>query len=755
MRDFSWLEGKLAPRSERVLEAAVSVSEKRGHRFLGVEHLVYGLLEAAPDAARSTADAAGVSVGALREEVDRLLGFRCRPDWEEDIHVTPRMTAILTMALDEAKRDGATQISPTHLWRAILREGQSAPARLLLKAGRCAETVITEMRRELRQSPEALVLPPPLQEWCYDLTALAESNKLAPVLGRDEEIRRLIQILLVPDGPANPILTGPAGVGKSALVEGLAEKLVSPGGMHVPERLRHCRIFALSMNAIVAGAMFRGSLEGRMQQVVSFFSEHRDRAILFIDEIHSLARFGVADALLEPLARGRLRLIGATTTGQFNQLLRDDEALNRRFTQVEVGEPNRETVLTILQSLQERYVEQCGVRIGDAAIMKALELCPRYVRSQRLPHKAKHWLELAIPLAELDGRTEVNAGDVMRVVAEQTGVPVDLIARAPQRLDRLSDVLNRRIIGQDHVINQLQAWAKGALGPLPRRNPTAPSGVFLFLGPTGVGKTETAKALTEFLFGDESRMIRLDMAEYQDSLAYQRLIGFGRGIVGAERGGLLTERVKQTPYTLILLDEIEKAHATTLQLFLSILDEGWVTSGLGETVYFSDTIIVMTSNLGGELFEVTPSGVIVGGYETDADAIERKRSRAPEELREAVIADITSKRLLTPEFLNRIHAVLVFDPLSRESAERIISLLADRLNERIGQDGKEVVVERDAVRIVLNEGFDPRYGARSLERAFREMVESTLAERYTEGRRFRVHADGAAHIVVTSDGEPA
>ena len=717
-----------------MLQVATENSEQRQQFFLGVEHIFWGLLQVAPDVLKRLLAGSDFSLAELRSSLNQEMNSHYRHDWEEGVKVTPRASRILKMALDSAKREGKEQLDPRHLLGAVLQEGRSIPVRILQGRGLSTETLLLNLRGAEQAEADILMLPSALRNWCYDLTTLAEDGKLPPVVGRESEIKRLVEILLVPEGPSNPLLTGFAGVGKTAIVEGLAQKLAL-NSEDVPERLRQCRIISLSMNSLTSGTMLRGSLEERIRKVVDFFTQHRDRAILFIDEIHTVVRAGVVDALLAPLARGEIRLIGATTTPLYNRFIRDDDALNRRFTQVDVEELPIEIVEKILYSIKERYVEQCGIRISDEAIAKVIELSPRYVMSQRLPHKAKHWLTLAVPKAELGARGEVNAEDVVQVVSEQTRIPMDIIQRTPKRINRMAEVLKRRVIGQDRVLASLYETVTGKLGPVPQRNPTAPNGVFLFLGPTGVGKTETAKALAEFLFGRESQMIRFDMSEYQDNLAYIRLIGHGRGIVGSEQGGLLTEKIKKTPYTVLLLDEIEKAHPNVLQLFLQAFDEGWMTDGLGNTVYFSDATIIMTSNLGSQLFK--PETTIGFTGEEAERNIERRHAKVIE----------YAKTRIAPELFNRIDDVLVFDPLSPESIREIARLLLDKLKERIARDGKKITLDRAVIELVAKKGYDPLYGARELERAFRRLVEYRLNSCYLEASEFAVKAD-AEDVVV-------
>lgn len=756
MCNLSWLAGRLTPTSARMLEAAVRVSEGKQHYFMGVEHIVWALTESASSEVQQALVGSGVSLAELRASLNEQMNVHFRRDWKQEIRVTPRAARILKEAWDEARRDGKEQISPTHVLRAVLQEGNSAPVRILETKGVDPKAVLRRLRDTPTPPERALMLPQALQDLCYDLTALAEENKLPAVLGREEEIQQLLGTLLIREGPANPLLTGPAGVGKSAIVEGLAQRLVGDP-KSVPDRLRGCRLIALSTNALLAQhVLVRHS---KMKQVIDFIIEHRDRAILTVDEFHGVIQAGLVSALLAPLARAQLRLIGVTTTAYYNEFIRRNDALYRRFRQIQVDEPPREIVEAILRSVQKRYEQQYGMRILDDSVAKAVELSPRYVRSLKTPHKAKQWLALAVTKAELDARETVTPDDVIQVVSEQARIPVDLIQRTPLRLEQTQDVLQQRVICQDHVLSQLQEWLLGKLGPVPQRKPTAPNGVFLLLGPTGAGKTETAKALAEFLFGDETRMIRLDMSEYQDNLAYIRLIGHGRGIVGAEQGGLLTESIKDTPYTLLLLDEIEKAHPATLQLFLQIFDEGWVTSGLGETVYFSDATIIMTSNLGQEIYHSAENPELPPPEEEQEQVespdhedprpvdIRMNLPRGREETRQAIIDHIEKNNLLAPELLNRVDVKLVFDPLSRGCMDAIVRLLARKLNERISCDGKELILEQAAVDLIAEVGYSPRYNARELDRAFTISVENKLNACYAEGTRFRVRVEGDEIIV--------
>lgn len=758
MTDFDWLEGKFTPGAERVLQMAIQESQQRGQFFLGVEHLFWGILQAEGATLGQLLREFGVSLNRLRASLEPALNIRYHRDWGEAIRVTPRAERVFRIALEQARRDGREQLELKDLLVATLLEGQSIPVRILKESGVSTETLLSRIRGNGWAAEEILTLPPPLQEYCYDLTSLAAAGKLPPIVGREGEIKQVIEVLLIPEGPANPLLIGEAGVGKTAVVEGLAQKLIS-ADKGIPEKLRRCRIICLQMNSVVAGTMWRGAFEGKMKQIIDFFSKNRDRAILFIDELHTIVGAGRAigapsdagEILLSALGRGDLRLIGTTTLGRYKEFIRENKALNRRFAPIKVGEPPLEAVEAILRSLKKLQEEQYGIQISEKAIARTLELTPRYMRSHRLPDKAKQWLVRAVAKAEVEERNEVTERDVITVVSEQTGIPEDVILRdLVGRMERMEKVLQQRVIGQDGAIRTLARRLRTKLSPL-KENPVAPNGVFLFLGPTGVGKTETAKALAEFLFADESRMVRFDMSEYQDPDAVSRLIGRGRGVVGAERGGLLTEKIRENPYTIVLLDEIEKAHPKVLNLFLQAFDEGWITDGLGDMVYFSDATIIMTSNLGSHLFRklLNPMGFLPEREELDEEQMER--------VHQELIDTIKRESWMSPEFLNRIDAILVFDPLSKETVKQIAYLLIDQLNERIAPYGKKLAVDNAAVKLIVEQGYSTEFGARELKRALAGLVEDELVACWNEASQFEASAiDGklvVAPLAAAVEGE--
>lgn len=752
MADFSWLEDKLTPNAKRVLEIAVQESKWRGQFFLGVEHLFWGLMQADRDGFRQLIGEHGISLNRIRLALEREMSARYRRDWE-GIRVTPRAEMVLKIALERAQADGREQLELPDLLAAIILEGQSVPMRVLQANGISREALLSRVWGDGRVSAEGLPLPPLLRECCYDLTSLAEAGRLPTIAGREEEIKQLVEILLIPEGPANPLLIGEAGVGKTAVVQGLAQRLISKNG-GVPERLRRCRIIGLQMNSVVAGTILRGSFEWKMQQIIDFFRQHRDRAILFIDELHTIVGagramdvpFGAEEILLGALGQGEIRLIGTTTPARYKQCIRDNEALNRRFTQIKVDEPALEVVKAVLQSVRERLEKQYGIQIKEEAIATAMELAPHYMQSHRLPDKAKRWLVRAVAKAELEERKEVTSRDVVTVVSKQTGIPEDVIIRnSLGRLKRMEEVLKQWIIGQDHAVEALARRVRAKLSPF-KENPTAPNGVFLFLGPTGVGKTETAKALAEFLFADEARMVRLDMSEYQDPDAVNRLIGQGRGRPGAERGGVLTERIRENPYTILLLDEVEKAHPNVLNLFLQVFDEGWVTDGFGNKVYFSDATIIMTSNLGTDLFRklLNPMGFFPEREELDTEGLEA--------IRRQIVEGIKREGRMSPEFLNRVDLILVFDPLSKGTVRKIALLLLERLNERIAPYGKRVVVGEAAVELLIERGYSPEFGARELKRVLAELIEDELALHWDEASQFELRVVDGKPVLVPLAG---
>jgi ATP-dependent Clp protease ATP-binding subunit ClpA len=543
------------------------------------------------------------------------------------------------------------------------------------------------------------------------------------------------------------MLIGEPGVGKTAIAEGLARRIeFEPDS--VPVRLRDCQIVNLQMNTMVAGTMLRGMFEDRIQNVIREIKE-RPNLILFIDEAHTMVGAGsalgapsdAANVFKSVLARGEVRIIGATTLSEYKEFIQEDEALSRRFRTVHVAEPSVEETRRILYSLRPRLERNYSVRLIDEAIETALEMSPRYQRHLHMPDKVIGWLDTAAVRAEIDRRWEVTADDVIEVISHASQIPKDMVFRDVS--DRFKDIksrLGKRVIGQKKAVEALAHRLVLNKGPL-KDGFDRPDGVLLFLGPTGVGKTELAKAAAEFLFGDDKKMIRIDMSEYQDGgTSVDKLIGMPRGIVGSSRGGVLTNQLRDNPCTVVLLDEIEKASPSLLNVFLQAFDEGWLTDGRGKRVYLSDAIVIMTSNAGSEHFRKLQNPL---GF----------ASKQGQAAIDAVQADINKEleRRFPPEFRNRIDQVVVFEPLSKDEVAEITSKYLEELTASLKRWNKQIHVEPEAVEKLVTDGYSPAYGARFLKRVIDDQIKLPLSQRWKESNYFRASVkDG--QIVVESAG---
>jgi ATP-dependent Clp protease ATP-binding subunit ClpB len=840
---MSFDTNRFTQKSQEAIVAAQNLAERNGNSQVEPEHLLLALLEQGDGVVPQVLSKMNVAVGAMAQQVRTELSRLPRVSGSgAQVGVSNRLRTVLVRAHDELSQFGDQYVSTEHLLLALLAHAGGAAQRILQQAGITRDNLLAALR-EVRGT-QRVTSPTPegtyaaLEQYGRDLTDLARRGKLDPVIGRDEEIRRVIQILSRRT-KNNPVLIGEPGVGKTAIVEGLAQRIVRED---VPEALKNKRVIALDMGALIAGAKYRGEFEERLKAVLQAIQE-RDDIILFVDELHTVVGAGAADGamdasnMLKPmLARGELRMVGATTLDEYRKHIEKDAALERRFQPILVDQPSVEDTISILRGLKERYETHHGVRITDGAIIAAAVLSDRYITDRFLPDKAidlideaaarlrmeitsdpqelddlkRRMMQLEIErealkkekdkaskerlerleqeladlrerrsaleaqlqrerevlmriqqikeqidqtrveieraqreydynqaaelqygrLAELErqlaeaeqqlqasGSTllkqEVDEQDVAEIVSRWTGVPVTrLLEGEVEKLIKMEERPHLRVVGQDEAVSAVASAVRRARAGL--QDPNRPLGSFLFLGPTGVGKTELARALAEFLFDDEHAMIRLDMSEYMEKHTVARLIGAPPGYVGYEEGGQLTEAVRRRPYSVVLFDEIEKAHPDVFNVLLQILDDGRLTDGQGRVVNFKNTVIIMTSNIASPIIqELTQSGA-------DQDVI---RMRVMEELRSQ----------LRPEFLNRIDEVIVFRPLSREQIGQIVEIQLGNLRKLLA--GRKITLElTDAAREKLaEEGYDPVYGARPLKRVIQQRLQNELALKLLQG----------------------
>lgn len=741
MIDLSNYKDYLSDKAHRVLASAIEESQKRQHHYLGVEHIFWAIMEVESSLFSDIADKLNVSPRKVISSLQEYLNTSKQP-LAGGMKVPPSTKTIFKLAWDSAINSGRKVIETTDFLKAIFQEGHNIPVRILRGMGveptavtriiSVQDKVLEEKNEEFKKRYD---LPPYLNNFGVNLNKLARLGKLPPIIGREGEIQQIMEILCHRDRPNSVMILGEPGVGKTAVAEGLASKLEKEPES-VPKRLRNFQIVNLQMNTLVAGTMFRGMFEDRIENVIKEV-KRRQNLILFVDEAHTLIGAGTAmgvptDAATifkSTLARGEVQMIGATTASEYKIHIAEDEALARRFRVVTIQEPTSNEAREILRGIRPRLEKNYSVRISDEAIEVALSMAPRYQHNLRLPDKVINWLDTASVKVEIENSSRpVFGNDVIQVISQETRIPREMVFRdTTDQFRDMEKTLAIRVVGQKEAISALARNLRLNKGPL-KENFERSDGVLLFLGPTGVGKTELAKTLAEFLFGDEKKMVRLDMSEYRDgTISVDKLIGMPRGIVGSERGGILTNQVRDNPYTVVLLDEVEKAHPHVLTLFLQVFDEGFLTDGRGRRVYFSDTVIIMTSNLGSDEFKrfLKPLGFLVD-------------TQRLTEVKKAILKEVENH--FSPEFLNRIDDIIVFSPLTREEVREITQRYLGRIRQSLASQGKSFVFTEAALESLVEIGFSLKYGARFLKRRIDERVKIPITLHWKEGSAFFVDA---------------
>src|SRR3989475_421677 len=787
---------RFTERARRVIILAQEEAKRLNHSAVGTEHILLGIIREGEGVASKVLESLNISPDRVRAEIETAIGRGERAPYEE-VAFTPRAKKVLELALDEARRLGHNYIGTEHLLLGLIREGEGVAARVLEAMGADLERVRAQVVYLLGEEGTTAYTKqssktPTLDEFGRDLTKVARESKLDPVIGRDREIERVIQVLSRRT-KNNPALIGEPGVGKTAITEGLAQRIVRGD---VPEVLRNKRVVQLDLAALVAGTKYRGEFEERMKKVMDEIRKAQSEVVLFVDELHTLVGAGAAEGaidasnILKPaLARGELQCIGATTLDEYRKYVERDAALERRFQPILVSEPSVEQTIEILKGLRERYESHHGVTISDEALVAAATLAEKYIADRFLPDKAIDLMDEAsskirlqasfLPqevrqavekaervrrekeeaiknqdfekaaqlrdkervlrqkLEELEsswkrekGRdiSTVTAEDIADVVSSWTGIPVTrLVEEETQRLLKMEESIHERIVGQEEAVSAVAKAVRRARTGL--KDPRRPVGSFIFLGPTGVGKTELARALAEFLFGDENALIRIDMSEYSERHTISRLVGAPPGYVGYEEAGQLTEQVRRRPYSVLLFDEIEKAHPDVFNMMLQVLDDGRLTDAQGRTVDFKNTVAIMTSNLG-------------------ADRIQQQaRTNQPFEQLQDDLMEIL-RRSFRPEFINRIDEIIVFRALTEEQLADITQLLLDRLERRLRAQHIGAEFSEDAVKLLAREGYDPEFGARPLARTIQRLVENELSRMVLSGE-----VEAGDKILVEADGD--
>ena len=794
-------ENQFTPRAEEALRLAQEAAEEMGHGYVGTEHILLGLMREEDGIAHRVMREYGMTEDMICTVLERSVG-KGLSGAAPSQGLTPRAKSAVELAVSEAMRMGAGYIGTEHLLLGLLREGSNMAIRVLDTVGIDPKKMYSSVVQKINEGPRAAAnnnMPvshreegkkgKTLAEFSRDLTESARQGKLDPVIGREKEIQRVIQILSRRT-KNNPVLIGEPGVGKTAIAEGLAQRIAAAD---VPEELLDKRVLSLDLSGMVAGTKYRGEFEERIKKTIDEVKK-AGNVILFIDELHTIVGAGSAEGavdaanILKPaLSRGEIRVVGATTLNEYRKYIEKDAALERRFQPVTVGEPTAEATIEILKGLRDKYEAHHKLTITDEAIESAVRLSVRYINDRFLPDKAIDLMDEAASRVRMDAESAspelksleekiaalrrekaeviaaqdyeraaqlrdieqnyveqveierenwrknlaVNRGtvgeeDIAKVVAGWTGIPVTRLTEdESQRMLKLEEVLHKRVVGQEEAVTAVaKAIRRSRVG---LKDPKRPIGSFLFLGPTGVGKTELCKALAEAMFGNEGDMIRIDMSEYMEKHTVSRLVGSPPGYVGHEEGGQLTEKVRRKPYSVVLFDEIEKAHEDVWNILLQILEDGIVTDSQGRRVDFKNTIIVMTSNVGARNITAADKPLGFDGREADTD-----ESARFERIKQAVMEEL--RRTFKPEFLNRIDETIVFRQLTEEDIRRIAQRMLEITGKRMAQQNITLLADEEAVATLAKDGFDPQYGARPLRRAIQNEVEDAVAEQMLEGK---------------------